>query len=131
MGGYSGRIQLEVNSKVTMSKNSIISLVSALTFLSLVSPVAAEELTAINRTNTSFANPISPYSLVNSSYQGRFADQGIPSNVALLSKIHSHQIKAADLVKGAIASGRLSEDTLNDARYLNSVKFFMNILGRN
>ena len=46
---------------------------------------------------------------------------GIPSYSAFLSAIRSNRIEAQDLVQSAITSGRLSEDTLNDTEYLNSV----------
>ncbi len=111
-------------------KNTVISTLFALTISSLTTPILADEVSAINRAGMGKIQQITPFNLVNGSYQGRFTNQGIPPNASLLSKIRSNRIKAEDLVKGAIASGRLSEDTLNDVRYLNSVKFFLNQLSR-
>ncbi len=64
---------------------------------------------------------ITPFNLVTASYQGRFTNQGIPSFSAFLSAIRSNRIEAKDLVQSAISAGRLSEETLNDTQYLNSV----------
>ncbi|VEP17815.1 conserved hypothetical protein [Hyella patelloides LEGE 07179] len=112
-------------------KNSIISTLSALIVSSLVTPVLANEVITINRANAIKIERITPFNLVHGSYQGRFTNQGIPSNLSLLSKIHSHRIQAEDLVQAAIASGRLAKDTLNDAQYLNSVEWLLNQLDRN
>lgn len=111
-------------------KNLIISTLSALALSSLVTPVLANEAVAINRDNASNINQITPFNLVNSSYQGRFRDRGIPSHLSLLSGIRSNRIKAEDLVKGAITSGRLTEEALNNPQYLHSVQFLLNNLTR-
>ena len=111
-------------------KNFVISTLSALAFSSSFTPVLADEVTAINRANVSRINQITPFNLVHGSYQGRFTDRGIPSNVSFVSGIRSNKIKAEDLVKVAIASGRLSEATLQDTRYLKSVKFWLGNLAR-
>ncbi len=66
-------------------------------------------------------SPITPFNLVTGSYQGRFTNHGIPSYSAFLSAIRSNRIEAKDLVQSAISAGRLSEDTLNNTEYLNSV----------
>ncbi len=103
-------------------KKLVISTMSALAFSSLVTPVMADEVNAINQ--------ITPFNLVRGSYQGHFRGRGIPSHNSLLSGVRSKRIKTEDLVRGAIASGRLSEATLQDTRYLNSVKFLLNDLAR-
>ena len=61
-------------------------MVFALILFSLVTPVLADELTAINRAN---ASKITPITLVNGSYQGRFTDRGIPSSVARNNSINA------------------------------------------
>jgi hypothetical protein len=63
-----------------------------------------------------------PFNLVFLGYQGFFESQGIPSNGAFVSAIQSHRVTAEDLVRGAIAQGKLPKDTLNDEEYLNVVE---------
>jgi hypothetical protein len=70
-------------------------------------------------------------SLVTGTYRGSFAEQGIPSNAAFLTAVHTGRVKAEDLVKGAIAQGRLSSETISDRAYLNRVESFLNNLDRN
>ncbi len=77
------------------------------------------------------ATPITPFNLVTGSYQGRFINQGIPSFSVFRSAIRSNKIEAKDLVQSAISAGRLSEDTLNDAEYLNSVDVLLDALDKN
>ena len=76
-------------------------------------------------------NPITPFNLVNGSYQGRFANQGIPSFFVFLSAIRSNKIEAKDLIQSAIESGRLSANTFNDAEYIHSVDVFLDGLDKN
>ena len=71
---------------------------------------------------------ITPFDLVTGAYQGRFENQGIPSNAIFLAQVRSNRISAEDLVESAISAGRLSEDTLYDQSYLSSVESFMNNL---
>ena len=61
-------------------------------------------------------------------YQGSFSSQGIPSNGAFLSAVSRGKITAKDLVESAIASGRLSPETINNRTYLNNVKVQLNNL---
>ena len=111
-------------------KRLLISTVSALAFSSLVAPAFASEIAAANRNTASNINEITPFNLVSASYQGRFANQGIPSYHAFLSAIRSNRIEAEDLVQSAITAGRLSEDTLKDTEYLNSVDSFLDNLDK-
>ncbi len=64
---------------------------------------------------------INPFNLVQRGYQGSFKTE-IPSNAAFLAAVNSGKIKARDLVETAIASGRLSQDKLNDTSYLRAVQ---------
>jgi hypothetical protein len=79
------------------------------------------------------ANPnlveITPFDLVEESYQGIFKPE-IPSYETFNSAVRAGKIKAIDLVKSAIAAGRLSEDKLNDKSYLNAVQTQLNNLER-
>ena len=112
-------------------KRLVISTLSALALSSLVAPAFASEIAAVNRNNTRNINEITPFNLVSGSYQGRFANQGIPSFHAFLQAIRTDRIEAEDLVQSAIAAGRLSEETLNDSSYLNSVDALLDGLDKN
>ena len=112
-------------------KRLVISTLSALALSSLVTPAFANKIAVAKGQTATNVNEITPFNLVSSSYQGRFANQGIPSYHAFLSAIRFNQIEAEDLVQSAIASGRLSEDTLNDTAYLNSVDSLLDNLDKN
>ncbi len=112
-------------------KRLVIATLSALTLANLGTPAFANKIAAVNRTNASNITEITPFNLVTGSYQGRFANQGIPSYNAFLRAIRTNKIEATDLVKSAIAAGRLSEDTLKDTEYLNSVDALLDGLDEN
>ena len=76
-------------------------------------------------------NEITPFNLVSGSYQGRFEGQGIPSYHSFLQAVRTDKIEAEDLVKSAIAAGRLSKETLTDSSYLNSVDALLDNLDKN
>ncbi|MEL6437667.1 MAG: hypothetical protein AAFQ80_00225 [Cyanobacteria bacterium J06621_8] len=101
-------------------KTFTIATLSALTFSSM-SVVVPSNQSAVASTITQNIVEISPRNLVKAAYQGRFINQGIPSNSAFLFAIRGDRIKAEDLVKVGIASGRLTEETLQDSSYLRSV----------
>ena len=109
-------------------KRSLIVGLSALT-LSLVSaPAFASEFAAVSQNSTGNIVEITPFNLVRRSYQGYFADQGIPSNGAFLGAVRTGKVTAQDLVEKAIAQGRLAPETINDRAYLNSVNLHLNNL---
>ena len=112
-------------------KRLVISTLSALAFANLVTPAFANEIAAVNRHTASNINEITPFNLVSASYQGRFSNQGIPAYHAFLQAIRFNQIEAKDLVQSAISAGRLSEDTLKDTEYLNSVDSLLDNLDKN
>ena len=118
-------------------KRLIISALSALTLTTLVAPAIASEATAsaqnLNRNVVASRNiiEITPFNLVTGGFQGRFTNQGIPAGGIFLSQIRTNRIEAEDLVKAAIASNRLSEDTLQDRAYLNHVEDLLENLDRN
>ena len=101
-------------------KRLLISTLSVLTLSSLAISAFTNKAVAVEG-NTSETNRITPFRLVSGSYQGRFKAQGIPSAGALITAVNTNRIDARDLVQGAIASGRLTEATLSDRGYLNSV----------
>ena len=118
-------------------KRLIVSALSALTLTTLVAPVIASESTASaqnpNRSVVASRTivEITPFNLVTGGFQGRFANQGIPGGVLFVTKVRTKRIEAEDLVKAAIASNRLSEDTLQDKSYLNHVEDLLDNLDRN
>ena len=112
-------------------KPLIISVLSALTFSSLFTPAFASEIAAAKGKTVNNINKITPFNLVSSSYQGRFLDQGIPSYNVFLQAIRTNKIEAEDLVESAIAASRLSEATLQDSKYLNSVDAILEGLNKN
>ncbi len=112
-------------------KRLVISTLSALAFSSLVTPAFGSEIAAAKGKTTTNINEITPFNLVSSSYQGRFSNQGIPSYHTFLQAVRFNQIEAKDLVQTAIDAGRLSEDTLTDTAYLNSVNSLLDNLDKN
>jgi hypothetical protein len=78
----------------------------------------------------SYVNQITPFNLVNQAYRGYFKAQGIPSYETLIAAHRSGQIRAVDLVQGAIQRNRLSEQILNDQEYLYAVEAQLNGLER-
>lgn len=112
-------------------KRLVMITLSTLILSGFAAPTLAGELTAINSKTARQVNQISPFALVTGGYQGYFKDQGIPAGSRFISKIRTNRIKAEDLVKSAIARGRLSKDTLNDRAYLSHVRSLMDDLDRN
>ena len=111
-------------------KTSILISLSALTISLVASPALAQGRRAINVHNGSMIE-ITPFNLVTNSYQGYFADQGIPGNAAFITEVKRGKIKAEDLVEKAIAQGRLSSEKLNDQGYINSVEAHLDSLEEN
>jgi hypothetical protein len=93
-------------------------------------PVNAQTISATTHTANSNLMEITPFNLVKRAYQGYFKSE-IPSNGAFVTKVNSGEIKARDLVKSAIASGRLSSDKLDDRRYINAVQSQLDHFNRN
>ena len=110
-------------------KRILIGTLSTILLSSLAFPALADQVTLSSREARNIVE-ISPFDLVTGAYQGRFEDQGIPSSAVFLAKIRSNKIEAEDLVRSAISAGRLSENTLYDRDYLNSVETMMNNLDK-
>ncbi|PSB01679.1 hypothetical protein [Merismopedia glauca] len=106
-------------------KRLLIAAVSTLTLTAAV-PAFAQEMTAYNVNMHHEQTQITPFNLVYNGYQGYLVEQGIPSNGAFDSAVNAGEIKAIDLVKGAIARGRLPQETLNDTSYLHAVQSQLN-----
>ncbi len=102
-------------------KRTLLATLSALTLTLVAAPAFANEVVAIKQDSLSNVREITPVDLVTRSYQGSFTDQGIPSFGAFVKATRAGRVTAEDLVKGAIASGRLAPETINDRAYLNNV----------
>lgn len=97
--------------------------------LSLTTSVTAQDL-AIVKTNNALMREISPFHLVTNSYQGYFKDSGIPSGGAFISAVRANKVTAEDLMKSAIAKGRLSESKIEDKEYISHVNSLMENLDK-
>lgn len=84
-------------------------------------PLYSQEVVIISQNANPSSVEITPFNLVKESYQGKFKPE-IPSYGAFNSAVRAGKIKAIDLVKSAIAAGRLSEDKLDDKSYLSAVQ---------
>jgi Zn-finger domain-containing protein len=93
-------------------------------------PAWAGEIAAVNQNLHRNIVEVTPFNLVEHGYQGYFKEQGIPSYAAFLTAIRSRKVQAEDLVKSAIARGRLAPETLNDRSYLDAVKLQIDNLER-
>ena len=112
-------------------KRLLTTALSVITLSSLSLPAIANEVAAVSSNSSDNIVKITPIDLVSGSYQGRFTEQGIPSGGVFVGSIRTNKIQAEDLVKVAIAQGRLPEDTINDRSYLNAVEFALNDLSKN
>jgi hypothetical protein len=102
-------------------KRLLIAALSTLTLAAAV-PAFAQDMTAYNPNMHGNQTEVTPFNLVYLGYQGYFVEQEIPSNGAFDSAVNANEIKAKDLVKGAIARGRLSPEKLKDSSYLHAVQ---------
>jgi hypothetical protein len=111
-------------------------LIAGLSTLAIIAtaPVYAQQLTTMNQNTsqnmTRKIAEVTPVNLVQHGYQGYFTEQGIPSGEAFMSAVTRGKVKAEDLVKGAIARGRLSPETLKDSNYLHHVRVQLKTLNR-
>jgi len=112
-------------------KRSLIFAISLMSAIGITSPAFAESSIAINSQNANKVLTITPFNLVQAGYQGRFVNQGIPSAGRFRDSIRTNRIKAEDLIKVAIAEGRLSPDTLQNKSYIRNVESALNGLDRN
>lgn len=65
---------------------------------------------------------VTPFGLITLARNGMFTDQGIPSFGRLSADHQAGRIKAEDVIRAAIADGRLSPEALDDSRYVRSVE---------
>ena len=105
-------------------------LIGTLLTLGFATSVVAEDL-AVGSARRSIINEISPFDLVTNTYQGYLEDQGIPSASSFVHAVRTNKVEAEDLIRGAIAKGRLSEETINDEAYISHVDAIMENLDKN
>ena len=77
------------------------------------------------------AAEVTPMNLVWQGYQGRLLKEGIPSYAVFLQKVHLGTIDGKDLIKSAIAQGKLSSEIANNKAYLNQVNSALFLLQTN
>ena len=111
-------------------KRSLLVAISLISVIGIASPSIAESELAINTQSTKQVLDISPFNLIQAGYQGRLANQGIPSAGRLRTAVRQNRIKAQDLVKAGIAQQRLSADTLENKSYLRNVQSLLDGLSR-
>ncbi|WP_448602023.1 hypothetical protein [Thermoleptolyngbya sp.] len=87
--------------------------------LSVVLLVAAAVPPSLARTGPYGVNP---FGLVNLARNGTLSDRGVPGFGRLSAAHQAGRITAADVMRAAIADGRLSPEALNDSRYVRSVE---------
>ncbi|MEO0949417.1 MAG: hypothetical protein AAFY11_14990, partial [Cyanobacteria bacterium J06641_5] len=80
---------------------------------------ASSVLTAEVTPEKSVRSPYTPEALVTAAYNNRL--DGISSFAVLESDVAEGNVEAVDLVRVAIAQGRLSPDRLGDRGFLNAV----------
>lgn len=106
-------------------KSLIISSLSLLLISTATAPAVRAETTVFNpditNSTDSHIPQITPFNLVNLAYQGYLKDQGIPSYSVLRTAYVEGEVSAADIVRSAVAAGRLPNKTLSDKQYINSV----------
>ena len=94
---------------------------STLALAFTTAPAIASEIAAAEVQSRNNIAQITPFNLVTRSYQGAFINKGIPSNGRFVGAVNRGSITARDLVATAIASGRLTPETIDDTTYLRSV----------
>jgi hypothetical protein len=97
--------------------------------LATATPSYSQEAVVISQNASPNLVEITPFNLVEESYQGKFKPE-IPSYETFNTAVRAGKIKAIDLVKRAIAAGRLSEDKLEDKSYLSAVQTELDNLDR-
>ncbi|MEM6612922.1 MAG: hypothetical protein AAF652_11845 [Cyanobacteria bacterium P01_C01_bin.72] len=112
-------------------KRTLFATLSALTLSLTATAAFAGEITAIKSQSVDNIVEITPFNLVRRGYQGSFKDQGIPSYGSFIKAAQKGRVTAKDLVKVAIADGRLAPETINDRVYLKDVASFLSDLDEN
>jgi len=74
------------------------------------------------------AAEVTPHSLVFQGYQGRLQSEGIPSYASFRQAVFLGKIDAEDLIRGAIAQGKLDPSMASDESYLREVRSYLSLL---
>ncbi|MFB2893519.1 hypothetical protein ACE1CI_11455 [Aerosakkonemataceae cyanobacterium BLCC-F50] len=102
----------------------------------LLSAMSSPAVLAQTNTQNSVVNnedsqySISPFNLVSMAYQGFFKEQGVPSAGALINAYNFGNVKARDIVAGAVKTDRLPAQILNDRDYITAVDWQLQTLRR-
>ena len=80
--------------------------------------------------NISTVKYTTPFNLVENAYQGKYRDRSIPGFGSLIDSARIGRITAKDLVKAAIESENLPQETIDDRDYLRRVEVLLRSLGR-
>ncbi|MBW4519246.1 MAG: hypothetical protein KME16_06035 [Scytolyngbya sp. HA4215-MV1] len=103
----------------------ILASLTTLVLATAIAPAAKAESTAVNLYTVSTAKAssaqLTPAQLVALANQGYFKVQGIPGSAVLTAQYNLGNIRAQDLVEGAIQANRLSPQAANDAGYIAAV----------
>lgn len=91
-------------------KNQIIGVLSFLVLFAAVAPIARAETVEAT-----------PFQLISLAQDGYLKNQGIPKGSTFINEYQEGRITPNDLVQAAIRDNRLTENTLHDRAYLNSV----------
>ncbi|MEL6582084.1 MAG: hypothetical protein AAFQ14_20245 [Cyanobacteria bacterium J06621_12] len=102
-------------------KRTLFTTLSVLALALTAAPAFATEVAALGTQSANNIVKISPFNLVGSAYQGSFTDRGIPGYTSFVKAANGGRVTAKDLVKLAIADGRLAPETINNRGYLSSV----------
>lgn len=96
-------------------------------------PTALANQTSANSnvTQNQVVKNITPFNLVSLAYRGEFKNLGVSGYNSLLTAVRFGEINGKDLVQHGIDSGRLSSDTINDLRYIQTVEYQLQNLSRN
>ena len=89
----------------------------------------AQPMTKISN-NISTGKYITPFNLVGNAYQGKYHDRFIPGFGSLIDGARIGRITAKDLVKAAIESENLPQETIDDRDYLHRVEVQLRSIGR-
>lgn len=65
---------------------------------------------------------LTSFDVASLAYQGRLTENGIPGYGSLAAGVNSGTVTAEDVIQAAIASGRLSETTLDDGEFVTAVE---------
>ena len=112
-------------------KRTLFATLSALTLSLTATAAFAGEITAIKSQSVNNIVEITPFNLVRRGYQGSFKDQGIPSYGSFVKAAKGGRVTAKELVKVAIADGRLAPETINDRTFLKNVAAHLDELEEN